>query len=233
MPVIIRRPLARYLGRRVNHLEAILFDFDGVLADTEPLHHACWAQVLAPHGIELDWAAYRQYCVGLSDQDLVSLVAARAGRAAEAPKLWAEYPRKRDLFRRRVLEQPPISREAVELLASLDGYKLGLVSSSSRSEVEPVLRRAGIFQCFQTLICAEDVTRFKPEPEPYLLAARRLGVTRALVVEDSEAGLASGRAAGFEVLHIPEAARMPELVRKRLREETPPTHRRPARAVSQ
>jgi len=104
----------------------------------------------------------------------------------------------------------------IRLLDSLDGYKLALVSSTSRAELEPVLRRAGILDRFQTLVCSEDVTNFKPHPEPYLVAAARLGVSRGLVVEDSEAGVASGRAAGFEVLHIPEAGRMVELLRAKL-----------------
>lgn len=200
----------------MRRYEAILFDFDGVLADTEPVHHAAWAEALAPHGIELDWPTYRAHCVGLSDHDLVAFVASRAGRQADYERLWAEYPRKQDLFRRRVLAEPPIREEVRELLGCLDGYKLGLVSSSSRAELEPLLRRAGIRDRFQTLVCGEDVTRPKPEPEPYLLAAERLGVSRVLVVEDSEAGLASGRAAGFEVLRIPDARRTADLVRERL-----------------
>ena len=200
----------------MSRFEAILFDFDGVLADTEPVHHACWAAALAEKGVSLSWSLYQEHCVGLSDRDLVAFVAARAGRSAGLEELWAQYPRKQNLFRRRVLAEPPISRDVVELLASLDAYKLAVVSSSSRSEIEPVLGAAGILQRFDTLVSAEDVTAFKPAPEPYLVAARRLGVVCALVVEDSEAGLASGRAAGFEVLHIPEARRMPELLRARL-----------------
>jgi beta-phosphoglucomutase len=207
--------------------QAILFDFDGVLADTEPLHCACWAEALAPQGISLDWQTYRDHCVGLSDPDLVAFVAARAGREADFDKLWAAYPRKQELFRSRALADPPISREVVTLLESLSAYKLALVTSTSRVELEPLLRHAGILDLFDTLVCGEDVTRHKPEPEPYLLAAQRLGVTRALVVEDSPAGLASARAAGFEVLHIQEARRMPALLRACLAAGPSPTPRRP------
>jgi HAD superfamily hydrolase (TIGR01509 family) len=206
----------------VSGYEAILFDFDGVLADTEPLHHAAWAQALAPHGLELDWPTYREHCVGFSDRDLVRFVAARAGRETDFERLWAAYPRKQEIFRRRILAEPPISAEVIELLGALDGFKLGLVSSTSRTELEPVLRQVGILERFQTVICADDVTHPKPEPEPYLLAAERLGVKRALVVEDSQAGLASGRAAGFEVLYIPDPRLMPELLRERLRTGLPP-----------
>lgn len=201
----------------MSRFEAILFDFDGVLADTEPVHHACWAEALAAHSMELDWPTYRDHCVGLSDRDLVAFVAARAGQHGDIDRLWAEYPRKQELFRRHMAAESPISADVIQLLGSLDGYKLAVVSSTSRAELEPVLRRTGILERFATLVCGEDVSRHKPAPDPYLLAARRLDVRSALVVEDSEAGLASGRAAGFEVLRIPEASRMPELLRARLR----------------
>ena len=85
----------------MSTFEAILFDFDGVLADTEPLHYACWAEALAPHGIPLDWPTYRDHCIGLSEPGFVAFVAARAGREADFEKLWADYPRKQETFRRR------------------------------------------------------------------------------------------------------------------------------------
>jgi HAD superfamily hydrolase (TIGR01509 family) len=135
--------------------------------------------------------------------------------------LWAQYPRKRELFMQRVIACPPIEPEVVSFIKSLSPYHLAVVSSSKRSEVYPVLERAGIAQCFGAVVCAEDVERHKPSPEPYLLAARRLAVERALVVEDSRAGLEAGRAAGFEVVAVQEARRMPEVVRSRLISENP------------
>lgn len=196
--------------------DAILFDFDGVLADTEPVHWACWAEALAPHAISLDWETYRAHCIGLADQDLVAFVAARLATPGSFDRLWAEYPHKQELFRRRMLEQPPISAEVIELLDSLAGYKLAIVTSTSRWELEPVLERAGILRHFAALVCREDVARHKPAPDPYLVAAQRLEAERPLVVEDSEAGLESGRAAGFEVLHIPECRQLARLLGARL-----------------
>jgi HAD superfamily hydrolase (TIGR01509 family) len=69
---------------------------------------------------------------------------------------------------------------------------------------------------FETVVCGNHVTRLKPAPDPYLLAASRLGVERALVIEDSEAGATSGREAGFEVLRVPSQDRMVSLLRQRL-----------------
>jgi len=85
-----------------------------------------------------------------------------------------------------------------------------VVSSSGRREVEPLLVAGGLRPYFATIVAGDDVERHKPAPEPYLTAARRLGVRRALVVEDSEPGEASGRAAGFDVLRIERADRLSE-----------------------
>lgn len=196
--------------------EAIFFDFDGVLVDSEPLHYHCWSDVLAPFGIRFSWEDYVANCVGVADRILVERFRAMADRDVSFDTLWAEYPRKQALFRERMLAQVPMPRATRELLARLQRYKLAVVSSSARSEVEPPLIEAGVRGYLNELICAEDVGSHKPSPEPYLEAARRLAVRRALVVEDSEAGQASARAAGFDVLHIPHPERTAELVAERL-----------------
>jgi sugar-phosphatase len=102
------------------------------------------------------------------------------------------------------------------MLRSIAGYRLAVVSSSGRREIEPALEAAGVRPVFETIVTGEDVLELKPSPEPYRTAADRLGVKRAIVVEDSEAGVASGLAAGFEVLRVPSAESMAALLRTRL-----------------
>jgi HAD superfamily hydrolase (TIGR01509 family) len=102
------------------------------------------------------------------------------------------------------------------LLGELGGYRLGVVSSARGSHLYPLLEVLGLRERFDTIVCREDVTELKPSPEPYLTAARRLGVSRVLVVEDSDAGAESGRAAGFDVLMIPECSSMARLLREAL-----------------
>jgi HAD superfamily hydrolase (TIGR01509 family) len=112
----------------------------------------------------------------------------------------------------------PFLPDTARLLEELfNVYRLAVVSSSYKSEVEPPLLRAGIRQYFQFLITGEDVRNFKPSPEPYLLAAARLGARRPLVIEDSDAGVASGRAAGFEVLRVSTVENVGREVREYLR----------------
>jgi beta-phosphoglucomutase len=204
--------------------QAIFFDFDGVLADTEPLHCACWAEVLATRDIALEWEFFRQHCVGVDDRDVLKMVAERVSPPQSWEDLWTLYPAKKELFRHRTLADPPFDAHLGPFLESLHrDYKLAVVSTSSCAEIEPVLAAGGLRPHFDTVVGGESTPRerHKPAPDPYLLAAERLGVSSALVVEDSEVGMASGRAAGFEVVQIPRAADMPELVLQRLAESRP------------
>ena len=200
-------------------LDAIFFDFDGVLADTEPVHYACWAEVLAPFGIALTWEYYRDHCIGVDDREVVCELAASARFPIDWHVLFAQYPEKKRLFRERTLAAPPFDAAVDGLLAELHrSYKLAVVRSSSRAEIEQLLVAGGLRQYFDTVVTGEDVAHHKPDPEPYLEAARRLGIISALVVEDSATGQASGRAAGYVVLPVTSPAEVPALVRRKLSE---------------
>ena len=197
--------------------EAILFDFDGVLLDSEPVHCACWADVLAPVGVALEWEFYRRHGIGVDDREMLRMMAAGSDPPRNWEELWALYPAKKKLFQARMAQLPPFDPSLDGFLSRLHGvYKLAVVSSSSTTEIAPVLVAGGIRRHFDTLVCGEDVQRHKPAPEPYLLAAQRLGARTALVVEDSEPGMASGRAAGFEVLAVKGPADVRERVLGRL-----------------
>jgi beta-phosphoglucomutase len=188
-------------------IDSILFDFDGVLADTEPIHFACWREVLAGVGIEVAASRLPEF-VGVSDRAMIERLAAERRPPVSAEELWPSYERKKDLFRARIGHEKLIREETVQLLRTLHlNYKLAVVSSSHRSEVEPPLERAGVRPLFQALVCGMEIQNLKPAPDPYLRAAELLGARNPLVVEDSDAGVASGSAAGFAVLRIsaPEA----------------------------
>ena len=197
--------------------EAILFDFDGVLLDSEPVHCACWAQVLAPFGITVGWEYYRQHGVGVDDREMLRTLAARSDPPRNWEELWAVYPAKKNLFQARMAQLPPFDPSLDGFLGELHtAYKLAVVTSSATTEIAPILAAGGIRHHFDTLVGGDHVKRHKPAPDPYLLAAQRLGVRTALVVEDSEPGMASGRAAGFEVLAVKGPADLRERVLGRL-----------------
>jgi beta-phosphoglucomutase len=200
-----------------NGYDAILFDFDGVLADTEPLHYRCWQEILTPYGIELDWPTYASTCIGISDRLMLAQFCNRASPPVDLDELIARYPAKRDLFRGLITRELPFFEGCREFLDSLKPYRLAVVSSSGRLEIEPALQCAGLLDRFETLVCGGDVAKHKPAPDPYLLAADRLGARRPLVVEDSAAGVESARAAGFDVIRVGSPTEVPPAVRARLR----------------
>ena len=196
--------------------EAILFDFDGVLADSEPVHFECWQEIVQTFGLDLDWKTYCEQGIGISDRKLLGFLCDRADPPLDVELLVAEFPRKKDLFRARMLERQPFSTEVFELLPELRDYQLAVVTSSGQTEVEPVLEQAGLRNFFHAVVYGGDVKQHKPAPDPYLLAVEKLGVRSALAVEDSNAGETSARAAGLDVLRVGTPSEMPALLRQRL-----------------
>lgn len=200
-----------------DHYQAILFDFDGVIADSEPVHYACWREILQPWGIELDWDLYLRECAGIADSLMLRRFCNEKKPPLDFEAIWAEYPRKREMFRTRMEQTEVVPRETIELIHQLDAYKLAVVTSSGRAEVEPPLIRAGIRDRFGALVCGLEVPKLKPAPDPYRRAAELLNVERALVIEDSDAGEQSGRAAGFDVLRIKRPGEVAARLREHLR----------------
>lgn len=196
--------------------QAILFDFDGVLVDSEPVHFECWHQILRPFGITLEWDYYCTNCIGVSDRAMIATLAPLADPPVDVELLYAQYPNKKALFRDRMLVEPPMAAETLRLLDDLRDYPLGLVTSSGETEVAPILERLGIRDRFAAQVYGGDVARLKPAPDPYLRAAQLLGITKALVIEDSEAGVAAGQAAGFDVVRISTPGEVGQKVRAAL-----------------
>ena len=131
---------------RFTKYDALLFDFDGVLADTERVHHRAWNQALEPLGIQLDWPSYQKNFVGVADE-----VALRERLHLHDQN--GLVARKQALFRRGLEESQPFLEDTVRLLEEIQNiYTLAVVSSSYKSEVEPPLVRGGIRPCFQLLI---------------------------------------------------------------------------------
>lgn len=194
--------------------DAVLFDFDGTLVDSEPIHFECWGLVLEPLGVKLTWDEYSRNCIGVSDRAMVRQLAAELRLDFE--ELYAQYPRKKELLRDRMLAAPPMDEVVREFLLVYDRLPMGLVTSSHRIEVEPVLEAVGVRQRFGGAVFGDEVKNLKPHPEPYLLAAERLGVSRPLVFEDSEAGMASARAAGFEAVQVKHPSEIPGLASRLL-----------------
>lgn len=199
-----------------NGMRAIIFDYDGVLADTEPLYWKAWAAMLAPFGVALSWEDYCRLGKGRRDEHMLESLSPYASTPLRRADLEQQIQQRKQTIRQWCAQQSPIHAATVELLHGLRGFLLGMVTSSDREAVQPVLEAAGIEGCFAACVYGDDLYRHKPHPEPYLLMAERLGVETGLAFEDSEAGLASARAAGFTAIPVDAPVRLPAIVRESL-----------------
>jgi beta-phosphoglucomutase len=197
-------------------IRAIFFDFDGVLVDSEPVHYECWAEVLRGQGIPLEWEFYNENFIGSSDREMLEVLCGRFGKIYDLAFFRECYAQKKSLYQERALGRLVVPPELAAFILTLsETHHLGVVSSSIRCEVEPHLEGQGIRPAITTLVCHEDVDRFKPEPEPYLRALHLVNVHRnglaedstvlpgdCLVIEDSVPGAEAGRRAGMRVVRV-------------------------------
>jgi beta-phosphoglucomutase len=196
--------------------QAIVFDFDGVLADTEPLHWKAWAALLAPYGVALSWEDYCRLGKGRRDEYMLENLSPFAAAPLRRADLEQQIGQSKETVREWCAQQSPIDPTTVRMLKDLQNLRLGMVTSSDRETVAPLLRAAGIDSCFAACVYGDELHRHKPHPEPYLLIGERLGVETGLAFEDSEAGLASARAAGFTAIPVDSPIRLPAIVRESL-----------------
>jgi HAD superfamily hydrolase (TIGR01509 family) len=186
-------------------ISAVIFDFDGVLADTERLHLAAFRDVFDVRGWALDDAAYFNSYMGYDDAGLMRAYASDRGVALDADELASMVARKSVAFRQHLGSGRVLYPGAVECLARLDGrFTLAVASGALRSEIVDILSVAGVLERFRTIVGAEDVTAMKPAPDPYLTAAARLGIDprACIAVEDSRWGLESATRAGMRTIAI-------------------------------
>lgn len=192
--------------------EALIFDFDGVLADTEPLYWKSWAALFASHGIEFTWEEYCRVGRGVKDEAMLGSIAQLASNPSLLAKIQPEMTSRREMLQRSCRDNLPISKATIQLLHALKGYRLGLVTSSSSTDVVPLLELAGIAKCFSAAVFGEDTIQHKPHPAPYILIRHRLGIGSGAVFEDSDAGLQSAQEARFETLRVPAPEDLPGIV---------------------
>jgi HAD superfamily hydrolase (TIGR01509 family) len=192
--------------------EALVFDFDGVIADTEPMYWRAWQELLKDYDVPFAWADYCRIGRGIRDEAILVSLATMVSDAEVMTRIRKRMPECAEKVRSWMLDQPPISDATVQLLKSLEGRALGLVTTSNRADVEALLRRKGIAGCFKACVFGEEVTRHKPDPAPYLLIREKLGVRGGIVFEDSEAGLLSAAKAGFKCIRVSTPGDLPKLV---------------------
>jgi HAD superfamily hydrolase (TIGR01509 family) len=191
-------------------IRAVVFDFDGVLANSEPLHFRAFRDVLAASGLPLTEEAYYTRYLGYDDVGAFQAIAADAGRAVREQELSAWVARKAE--RLEELERGssvlfPGAREAIERTARF--VPIAIASGALREEIMRVLDRERLSSFFSAVVAAGDTPASKPDPAPYsravqLLAAQgdELNAAQCVAIEDSHWGLVSAKAAGLKTVAI-------------------------------
>lgn len=217
-PTLPSKPLIKWSLSKT----AILFDFDGTLVDSEPLHYEAWLHAVKPYGAHTDWDDYVLRFVGQTGRWAAETFFQEAG-VDYTPELVVQATRAKEAyFRRYSDERLVITPETIQAVMQLPLHlPIGVITSSVITEVEPALIAAGLRSRLSVLICAADVSRHKPHPEPYLTGLERLRTDHGhselvaasiTVYEDSRTGIASATAAGMTVRPVPDPRHLPDLL---------------------
>jgi len=182
-------------------IRGVVFDLDGVVADTEPLQWAAYRQVLLAFGVDIGLEEYRRHWIATGSGPEYACRTYRLPltpdelRARKAPAYLA-------LLREGVAPCPGAAAALARLRPT---HRIALATNTARAEVELILARLGFAALFHATTAREDYVRPKPAPDAYLAAAAALGLEPAecAVVEDTERGVAAGLAAGMKVIAVP------------------------------
>lgn len=181
---------------------AVLWDMDGVIVDTAPYHFAAWQRVFEKRGVKFTRAEFKR-SFGRRNETIIPDILNQGISLAEIAVIAKE---KEAIFRRlgrNKIKPFPGTVNLIKRLAERR-VKMALVSSTPARNIQAVLSGLDIAELFQTIISGEDVTKGKPDPEGFLLAAERLGVSsrNCVVIEDSTAGVGAAKRAGMHCVAI-------------------------------
>lgn len=193
--------------------ESVIFDFDGVIVDTEPLHYRAFQHILEPLGLGFTWEKYCEEYMGYDDRDAFIAAHSTAGKFLPPEDLRLLITRKAstfiDIIKAGVQPYPGV----VDLITKLKLRKmpLAICSGALRSDIMPILALLGIGDHFDVVITAEDVSKSKPDPESYRLAFAQLKKlypdtitlpAASVAIEDTPAGIISAHGADLKVIGV-------------------------------
>jgi HAD superfamily hydrolase (TIGR01509 family) len=195
-------------------LQAIVFDFDGVLADSEPIHFRALHELLAARGVTLTEHDYYTKYLGYDDVGVFRMVGEERGWALDERRMAALVAEKSEIFQGLIATADvlfPNAAACVERLAA--AFPLGIASGALRHEIQAILARAGIADYFRFIVASGDTPESKPAPDPYLRAAALHGLPPAscVAIEDTRWGIESARAAGLRCIGVTTTCAASEL----------------------
>lgn len=190
----------------------VIFDFDGIIVDTEQIHYNAFQRVLNPLGLGYSWEEYMDKYIGFDDRDAFREVFRATGKEIKPENLDDMINMKAAFFEQIVRQGVTAYPGVISLLTKLKGnVPLALCSGALRSDILPILDNMAIRDVFDVLVTAEDVKESKPDPQSYILAVKKLAeifpgkditADRCIAIEDTPAGIASALKAGVSVLAV-------------------------------
>ncbi len=193
-------------------LKAIIFDFDGIIVNTEPIHYLAFQRILEPLGLGYSWEDYVERYMGFDDREAFREVFKLHSRDLRNDELEDLISHKANVFLEIVQKGIETYPGVVKLVHELSGnIPIGLCSGALMSDVVPILSQLGIVDKFDVIVTAEDVVASKPDPASYQLAQHKLSAKypdllitpeSCLAIEDTPAGIESAAKAGIPVLAV-------------------------------
>jgi HAD superfamily hydrolase (TIGR01509 family) len=194
-------------------LRALIFDFNGIIVDDEPIHFQLFKQVLAEEGIELTEEDYYARYLGFDDRGAFTAAYREHGRSLDEKLLAGLIDRKAVHYQHEIRNKVRIFPGVEKLVTTLvPAFPLAVASGALRQEIETILSTAGLLKHFAVIVSAEDVDHGKPEPEIFLKALAGLNAqvenshpidaADCLVIEDSKEGIRGARQAGMRCLAV-------------------------------
>lgn len=196
-------------------LKAVLFDFNGVIINDEPLHEKLIEQILIEENLRPIPGEFQQVCLGRSDRVCLTELVNRRGRVVSESYLIQLMQRKAQAYQQQLdsMQKLPLYSGLDDLIFQVRSLhlKLAIVSGAMRSEIELVLNRANLAPHFPVIVAGDDITTSKPEPDGYLLAVERLNQeypdlqlqpSECLAIEDTPAGIQAAKRAGISVVGV-------------------------------
>ena len=180
--------------------QAYLFDCDGTIADSMPLHYVAWKQALEEQGCDFPEDVFYAWG-GMPVHEIISTLNRQQGLSMDVE---AVAVRKENLYYENLPQLTAVPEVLEVIEADYGSVPFGIVSGSTRESVTASLKSLELLEKFDTLVCAGDYRRSKPHPEGFLLAAERLGVApeKCLVFEDTAMGIEAATAAGMASVKV-------------------------------
>jgi len=202
-------------------LRAVIFDFDGVIADTEAMHFKAFNQALQPYEVQISKQQYFKEYLGFTDRDLLKTLVEEGTLKIRKSQVETIAQKKTDIFEEMVSSHVEIIDGVREFLGMLEenDVSMAICSGALLDEIELILDKGGLRRYFQVIVSAEQVRRGKPAPDGFLLTLEKLNekssesikAGECVVVEDSHWGLEAAKAAGMHTVAVTNSYSADEL----------------------